>query len=68
VDLKGIDVYRYKLPAETLASPVVNPDNMCFCTDPVISKNCTTAGLLDLTACRGQCFEPLIKSVETKMY
>ncbi|CAM4566584.1 hypothetical protein PO909_029154 [Leuciscus waleckii] len=53
VDLKGIDVYRYMLPAETLASPLVNPDNQCYCTDPVITKNCSTAGLLDLTACRG---------------
>ncbi|XP_077090209.1 platelet glycoprotein 4 [Siphateles boraxobius] len=53
VDLKGIDVYRYMLPSEALASPVANPDNQCYCTDPVITKNCTMAGLLDLTACRG---------------
>uniref|UniRef100_A0A9J7Y345 Platelet glycoprotein 4 n=1 Tax=Cyprinus carpio carpio TaxID=630221 RepID=A0A9J7Y345_CYPCA len=53
VDLKGIDVYRYMLPPEALASPAENPDNQCFCTDPVITKNCTMAGLLDLTACRG---------------
>ncbi|KAK2892649.1 hypothetical protein QQF64_035572 [Cirrhinus molitorella] len=53
VNLKGIDVYRYKLPREALASPVQNPDNMCYCTDHVLTKNCTTAGLLDLTACRG---------------
>ncbi|XP_052433012.1 platelet glycoprotein 4 [Carassius gibelio] len=53
IDLKGIDVYRYMLPPEALASPVENPDNQCYCTDPVLTKNCTTAGLLDLTACRG---------------
>ncbi|XP_073694991.1 platelet glycoprotein 4 [Garra rufa] len=53
VNLKGIDVYRYMLPPEALASPVQNPDNMCYCTDRVLTKNCTTAGLLDLTACRG---------------
>ncbi|XP_043092934.1 platelet glycoprotein 4 [Puntigrus tetrazona] len=53
VDLKGIDVYRYMLPPEALASPAVNPDNQCYCTDPVITRNCTTAGLLDLTPCRG---------------
>ncbi|XP_026087128.1 platelet glycoprotein 4 [Carassius auratus] len=53
VDLKGIDVYRYMLPPEALASPVENPDNQCYCTDSVITRNCTTAGLLDLTACRG---------------
>ncbi|XP_067284176.1 platelet glycoprotein 4 [Pseudorasbora parva] len=53
VNLKGIDVYRYMLPAEALASPVVNPDNQCYCTDPALTKNCTVAGLLDLTACKG---------------
>lgn len=68
VNLKGIDVYRYMLPAEALASPAVNPDNQCYCTNTVITKNCTMAGLLDMTPCRGQCFEPLIKSAETKVY
>uniref|UniRef100_A0A672RAX7 Platelet glycoprotein 4-like n=1 Tax=Sinocyclocheilus grahami TaxID=75366 RepID=A0A672RAX7_SINGR len=53
VDLKGIDVYRYMLPPEALASPVENPDNQCYCTNPVLTRNCTTAGLLDLTACKG---------------
>ncbi|XP_059361399.1 platelet glycoprotein 4-like [Carassius carassius] len=53
LDLKGIDVYRYMLPPEALASPAENPDNQCYCTDAVLTKNCTTAGLLDLTACRG---------------
>lgn len=55
------------LPAEALASPVTNPDNQCYCTDPVITKDCTTAGLLDLTACRGQCFEPLLKSDDSNV-
>ncbi|XP_051547208.1 platelet glycoprotein 4-like isoform X2 [Myxocyprinus asiaticus] len=53
IDLKGIDVYRYKLPAEALASPADNPDNQCYCTDTVITKNCTLAGLLDISPCRG---------------
>ncbi|RXN10965.1 platelet glyco 4 [Labeo rohita] len=53
VNLKGIDVYRYMLPPEALASPVENPDNMCYCTNSELTKNCTMAGLLDLTACRG---------------
>ncbi|KAK9976063.1 hypothetical protein ABG768_021280 [Culter alburnus] len=53
VDLKGIDVYRYMLPAEALASPAVNPDNQCYCKDTVLTKNCTMAGLLDMTPCRG---------------
>ncbi|XP_048013123.1 platelet glycoprotein 4 [Megalobrama amblycephala] len=53
VDLKGINVYRYMLPAEALASPAVNPDNKCYCTNDVFTKNCTMAGLLDMTPCRG---------------
>lgn len=53
VDLKGIDVYRYTLPSEALEAPAINPDNHCYCTDTVISKNCTVAGLLDVTSCRG---------------
>nr|UJU86735.1 fatty acid translocase [Mylopharyngodon piceus] len=53
VNLKGIDVYRYMLPAEALDSPAVNPDNQCYCTNTVFTKNCTMAGLLDMTPCRG---------------
>ncbi|XP_056604459.1 platelet glycoprotein 4 [Triplophysa dalaica] len=53
VDLKGIDVYRFMLPSEALEAPAVNPDNHCFCTETVVSKDCTLAGLLDLTSCRG---------------
>ncbi|XP_014063845.1 platelet glycoprotein 4 [Salmo salar] len=54
LNLKGIEVYRFKLPPLTLASPAVNPDNQCFCTDSVVSKNCTLAGVLDITSSRGQ--------------
>uniref|UniRef100_A0A8C7JBC4 Platelet glycoprotein 4 n=1 Tax=Oncorhynchus kisutch TaxID=8019 RepID=A0A8C7JBC4_ONCKI len=54
LDLKGIEVYRFKLPTLTLASPAVNPDNQCFCTDYVVTKNCTLAGVLDISSSRGQ--------------
>uniref|UniRef100_A0A8C5TL53 Platelet glycoprotein 4 n=1 Tax=Malurus cyaneus samueli TaxID=2593467 RepID=A0A8C5TL53_9PASS len=27
-------------------------DNYCFCTDPVISENCTLAGVLDISSCK----------------
>uniref|UniRef100_A0A8C7PVQ9 Platelet glycoprotein 4 n=1 Tax=Oncorhynchus mykiss TaxID=8022 RepID=A0A8C7PVQ9_ONCMY len=54
LNLKGIEVYRFKLPPLTLASPAVNPDNQCFCTDSVVSKNCTSAGVLDISSSRGQ--------------
>ncbi|KAJ8007116.1 hypothetical protein DPEC_G00114220 [Dallia pectoralis] len=53
LDLKGIEVYRFKLPSLTLASPVENPDNMCYCSDPVVTRNCTMAGVLDLGPYRG---------------
>ncbi|CAK6950076.1 platelet glycoprotein 4 [Scomber scombrus] len=52
MDLKGIDVYRYTLLPSTLASPDKNPDNMCFCRDIVITKNCTVAGVLDISSCQ----------------
>uniref|UniRef100_A0AAV2ITG1 Platelet glycoprotein 4 n=1 Tax=Knipowitschia caucasica TaxID=637954 RepID=A0AAV2ITG1_KNICA len=50
--LKGIKVYRYSLLASTLASPVDNPDNHCFCRNPVVTKNCTLAGVLDISSCQ----------------
>ncbi|KAK7895529.1 hypothetical protein WMY93_020854 [Mugilogobius chulae] len=50
--LKGIEVYRYSLLPSTLASPVDNPDNHCFCRDPVVTKNCTLAGVLDISSCQ----------------
>uniref|UniRef100_A0AAR2K3F9 Platelet glycoprotein 4 n=1 Tax=Pygocentrus nattereri TaxID=42514 RepID=A0AAR2K3F9_PYGNA len=53
VDLKGITVYRYMLPEQTFASPTVNPDNKCFCTNYEATKNCTLAGVLDIKSCKG---------------
>lgn len=52
LDLKGIPVYRFILPAKAFASPVENPDNDCFCTEKVISKNCTSYGVLDIGKCK----------------
>ncbi|XP_028280492.1 platelet glycoprotein 4 [Parambassis ranga] len=52
VNLKGIEVYRYSLLPSTLASPVVNPDNQCYCRDKKITKNCTLAGVLDISTCQ----------------
>ncbi|XP_020840135.1 platelet glycoprotein 4 [Phascolarctos cinereus] len=54
VNLKGIPVYRFVLPAKAFASPVVNPDNECFCTEKIISKNCTSAGVLDISSCKAK--------------
>lgn len=52
VDLKGIPVYRFILPAKAFASPLENPDNECFCTENIISKNCTSYGVLDIGKCK----------------
>ncbi|KAJ8388577.1 hypothetical protein AAFF_G00131420 [Aldrovandia affinis] len=49
--LKGIELYRFALSPLTLEAPAVNPENQCYCTDPVITKNCTTAGVLDVSSC-----------------
>uniref|UniRef100_A0A8C3GC81 Platelet glycoprotein 4 n=1 Tax=Cyclopterus lumpus TaxID=8103 RepID=A0A8C3GC81_CYCLU len=51
-DLKGIEVYRYTLQENTLASPTINPDNRCFCRDPTTTKNCSLAGVLDISSCQ----------------
>ncbi|XP_012371949.1 platelet glycoprotein 4 [Octodon degus] len=52
VDLKGIPVYRFVLPAKAFASPLENPDNECFCTEKIVSKNCTSYGVLDIGKCK----------------
>ncbi|XP_068573390.1 platelet glycoprotein 4 [Cebidichthys violaceus] len=52
IDLKGIEVYRYVLQPNTLASPTVNPDNRCFCRNLKTTKNCTLAGVLDISTCQ----------------
>lgn len=52
IELKGIPVYRFVLPAKAFASPLQNPDNHCFCTETVVSNNCTSYGVLDISKCK----------------
>uniref|UniRef100_G3MY21 Platelet glycoprotein 4 n=1 Tax=Bos taurus TaxID=9913 RepID=G3MY21_BOVIN len=52
INLKGIPVYRFILPSFAFASPFQNPDNHCFCTEKIISKNCTLYGVLDIGKCK----------------
>jgi len=52
MNLKGIDLYRFTLLRSTMAAPNVNPDNHCYCTDPLVTKDCTVAGVLDVSPCR----------------
>lgn len=43
---------RYVLLPETLAAPTDNPDNHCFCRDHPATRNCTLAGVLDISSCQ----------------
>uniref|UniRef100_A0A8C6CHI5 Platelet glycoprotein 4 n=1 Tax=Moschus moschiferus TaxID=68415 RepID=A0A8C6CHI5_MOSMO len=52
INLKGIPVYRFVLPSRIFASPLQNPDNHCFCTEKIISKDCTLYGVLDISKCK----------------
>ncbi|XP_028345941.1 platelet glycoprotein 4 [Physeter macrocephalus] len=52
INLKGIPVYRFILPSLAFASPLQNPDNHCFCTEKIVSKNCTSYGVLDIGKCK----------------
>ncbi|XP_068163331.1 platelet glycoprotein 4 [Antennarius striatus] len=66
LDLKGIEVYRFTLHPNTLASPNVNPDNKCYCRDPVITENCTMAGVLDISSCQDR--KPIYISLPHFLY
>ncbi|XP_005039253.1 PREDICTED: platelet glycoprotein 4 [Ficedula albicollis] len=52
--VKGITLYRFVVPREAFASPTEVGDNYCFCTDKIISENCTLAGVLDISACKAK--------------
>lgn len=49
VRVKGIPAYRFITPEMLFASPLVNPDNMCYCTEP---EFCELSGILDVSPCR----------------
>uniref|UniRef100_A0A670YI19 Platelet glycoprotein 4 n=1 Tax=Pseudonaja textilis TaxID=8673 RepID=A0A670YI19_PSETE len=49
---KEILVYRFSVPLSTFEPPTTNPDNMCFCIDMELSRNCTLTGILDLSSCK----------------
>uniref|UniRef100_A0A8C5RER1 Platelet glycoprotein 4 n=1 Tax=Laticauda laticaudata TaxID=8630 RepID=A0A8C5RER1_LATLA len=50
--VKEIPLYRFSIPALAFASSLTNPDNICFCTERVVSRNCTTDGVLDVSSCK----------------
>ncbi|GFR32651.1 lysosome membrane protein 2 [Trichonephila clavata] len=47
--VRGIPALRFATPDRLFASPLVNPDNMCYCTD---EKYCSLSGILDVSPCR----------------
>ncbi|XP_055926726.1 lysosome membrane protein 2-like isoform X2 [Argiope bruennichi] len=49
VRVQGIPALRFVTPDRLFASPTVNPDNMCYCTD---KKFCDLSGILDVSPCR----------------
>ncbi|XP_074873427.1 platelet glycoprotein 4 [Carettochelys insculpta] len=50
--VKEIPMYRFIVPRAAFASPQESPENSCFCTENVVSKNCTASGALDISACK----------------
>uniref|UniRef100_A0A8C6XWR6 Platelet glycoprotein 4 n=1 Tax=Naja naja TaxID=35670 RepID=A0A8C6XWR6_NAJNA len=50
--VKDIPLYRFSIPPSAFASAFTNPDNICFCTERVVSRNCTTSGVLDVSSCK----------------
>ncbi|NXO18732.1 CD36 protein, partial [Oriolus oriolus] len=52
--VKGITLYRFVVPREAFASPTEVGDNYCFCTEQIVSENCTLAGVLDISACKAK--------------
>ncbi|GIY69822.1 lysosome membrane protein 2 [Caerostris extrusa] len=47
--VRGIPALRFVTPEKLFASPLVNPDNMCYCTE---EKFCGLSGILDVSPCR----------------
>nr|XP_014425981.1 platelet glycoprotein 4 isoform X1 [Pelodiscus sinensis]XP_014425982.1 platelet glycoprotein 4 isoform X1 [Pelodiscus sinensis]XP_014425983.1 platelet glycoprotein 4 isoform X1 [Pelodiscus sinensis]XP_014425984.1 platelet glycoprotein 4 isoform X1 [Pelodiscus sinensis]XP_014425985.1 platelet glycoprotein 4 isoform X1 [Pelodiscus sinensis]XP_014425986.1 platelet glycoprotein 4 isoform X1 [Pelodiscus sinensis]XP_014425987.1 platelet glycoprotein 4 isoform X1 [Pelodiscus sinensis] len=50
--VKEIPLYRFTVPRAAFASPLESPENICFCTEKDFSKNCTSAGALNISACK----------------
>ncbi|XP_007430334.1 platelet glycoprotein 4 isoform X1 [Python bivittatus] len=50
--VKDILLYRFIIPPSAFASPLTNPDNICYCTDKEISENCTISGIMDISSCK----------------
>uniref|UniRef100_UPI00359009B7 platelet glycoprotein 4 n=1 Tax=Myxine glutinosa TaxID=7769 RepID=UPI00359009B7 len=52
--IKKIRALSFVVPEESMAAAQTYPDNYCFCKNSeAFLKNCTKAGVLDLTPCKG---------------
>lgn len=49
VTIEGIPALRFVTPEHLFASPLQNPDNMCYCTEP---EYCELSGILDISPCK----------------
>lgn len=49
VVVQGIPALRFVTPERLFASPLHNPDNMCYCTE---EQYCELSGILDVSPCR----------------
>jgi len=47
VHMEGIELYRFVVPRDVLASAKENPDNRAFCT-----PNCLDTGVINITRCK----------------
>ncbi|XP_069084779.1 platelet glycoprotein 4 isoform X1 [Pleurodeles waltl] len=65
-NLKGIPTYHFTLPSSAFASPLVNPDNECYCTEKEISMNCSAEGVLDISGCQDK--KPIYLSLPHFLY
>ncbi|XP_029141525.1 platelet glycoprotein 4 isoform X2 [Protobothrops mucrosquamatus] len=51
--VKEILLYRFPISPKAFASLDINPDNICFCTEMELSRNCSLRGILDVSSCKG---------------
>jgi hypothetical protein len=49
--VKDIKTYRYVIPHQYFQSPLIYPENECYCLDSNITAECNWNGVLDVSNC-----------------